>query len=98
MTNREHRRLAKILNAVKGMVAISNYQCDLYGRVVSFETLDEDSGAGGNEPCYQRQARRSSVDELRRESRVLEGEGEGEWQRRAWMALQRFCMTPTSGH
>lgn len=29
MTNREHRRLAKILNAVKGMVAISNYQCDL---------------------------------------------------------------------
>lgn len=29
MTNDEHRCLAKVLNACKGRVAISNYQCDL---------------------------------------------------------------------
>jgi DNA adenine methylase len=29
MTNQHHRELAKVLNAVKGMVAISNYQCSL---------------------------------------------------------------------
>lgn len=29
MTNEEHRQLAKVLNSVKGRVAISNYQCDL---------------------------------------------------------------------
>lgn len=29
MTNEEHQRLAKVLNSVKGLVAISNYQCEL---------------------------------------------------------------------
>jgi len=29
MTDEEHRELAEVLNSVKGMVAISNYQCDL---------------------------------------------------------------------
>jgi DNA adenine methylase len=29
MTDNEHRYLAKILNSVKGMVALSNYDCDL---------------------------------------------------------------------
>jgi len=29
MTNDEHRRLAKVLNSCKGLVAISNYQCEL---------------------------------------------------------------------
>lgn len=29
MTDDEHRQLAKALNSVKGLVAISNYQCDL---------------------------------------------------------------------
>ena len=29
MTNRQHRELAEVLNSVAGMVAISNYQCDL---------------------------------------------------------------------
>lgn len=29
MSDDQHRRLAKVLNSVKGLVAISNYQCDL---------------------------------------------------------------------
>jgi DNA adenine methylase len=29
MTNQEHAELARVLNKVRGMVAISNYQCDL---------------------------------------------------------------------
>lgn len=29
MTNEEHRALAKILHAIKGMAAVSNYDCDL---------------------------------------------------------------------
>lgn len=29
MTDEEHRELAKVLNSVKGMVALSNYNCDL---------------------------------------------------------------------
>lgn len=29
LTNENHRQLAQILNSVKGLVAISNYQCDL---------------------------------------------------------------------
>jgi DNA adenine methylase len=29
MTDDEHRQLANVLNSVKGLVAISNYQCDL---------------------------------------------------------------------
>lgn len=29
MTNQEHRELARLLNKVPGMVAVSNYQCDL---------------------------------------------------------------------
>jgi DNA adenine methylase len=29
MTDDQHRRLAKVLNSCRGMVAISNYQCDL---------------------------------------------------------------------
>lgn len=29
MTNQEHAELAKVLNAAQGMVAVSNYQCDL---------------------------------------------------------------------
>lgn len=29
MTNQEHMELARILNKVRGMVAVSNYQCDL---------------------------------------------------------------------
>jgi len=29
MTNQQHAELAKILNKVRGMVAVSNYQCDL---------------------------------------------------------------------
>ncbi len=29
MSDDEHRRLAKVLNSAKGLVAISNYQCDL---------------------------------------------------------------------
>jgi DNA adenine methylase len=29
MTDDEHRKIAKVLNSVKGLVAISNYQCDL---------------------------------------------------------------------
>jgi DNA adenine methylase len=33
MTDEAHIALAKVLNAVKGMVAISNYQCDLMDRL-----------------------------------------------------------------
>lgn len=29
MTDEEHRKLARVLNAAKGLVALSNYQCDL---------------------------------------------------------------------
>jgi DNA adenine methylase len=29
MTNQEHEELARVLNTVRGMVAVSNYQCDL---------------------------------------------------------------------
>jgi len=29
MTDDEHRKLAKVLNSIKGLAAISNYQCDL---------------------------------------------------------------------
>jgi DNA adenine methylase len=29
MTDNEHRRLAEVLNSVKGLVALSNYQCAL---------------------------------------------------------------------
>ena len=29
MSNKEHKELAKVLNSVKGLVAISNYDCDL---------------------------------------------------------------------
>ena len=29
MTNQEHADLARVLNKVRGMVAVSNYQCDL---------------------------------------------------------------------
>jgi DNA adenine methylase len=29
MTDEEHRELAKVLNSVKGHVAVSNYQCEL---------------------------------------------------------------------
>jgi DNA adenine methylase len=29
MTDRDHRELARVLNRVKGMVAVSNYQCEL---------------------------------------------------------------------
>lgn len=29
MTNAEHAELAKLFNEVRGMVAVSNYQCDL---------------------------------------------------------------------
>jgi DNA adenine methylase len=35
MTNQEHSELAKVLNAVRGKVAISNYQCDLMDRLYS---------------------------------------------------------------
>lgn len=35
MTDAEHALLAKVLNSVKGMVAISNYQCDLMDRLYS---------------------------------------------------------------
>jgi DNA adenine methylase len=33
MTDAEHAHLARVLNSVKGMVAISNYQCDLMDRL-----------------------------------------------------------------
>ena len=29
MTDRDHRELAKVLNAAEGMVAVSNYECEL---------------------------------------------------------------------
>ena len=35
MTDDEHRYLAKILNSVKGMVALSNYNCDLMDELYS---------------------------------------------------------------
>ena len=35
MTDEQHRELAKVLNQVKGMVAISNYQCELMDRFYS---------------------------------------------------------------
>jgi DNA adenine methylase len=33
MTDDEHCRLAEALNSVKGMVALSNYDCDLLNRL-----------------------------------------------------------------
>jgi DNA adenine methylase len=33
MTDNEHRQLAKVLNSAKGLVAISNYQCDLMDEI-----------------------------------------------------------------
>jgi DNA adenine methylase len=33
MTDDEHRQLAKVLNSAKGMVAVSNYDCDLMDRL-----------------------------------------------------------------
>ena len=33
MTNDEHRELASVLNSVQGMLAISNYQCDLMDKL-----------------------------------------------------------------
>lgn len=33
MTDEQHRSLAKVLNACRGMVAISNYQCDLMDKL-----------------------------------------------------------------
>ena len=33
MTDDEHRRLAQVLNSVEGMVAISNYDCDLMNEI-----------------------------------------------------------------
>jgi DNA adenine methylase len=36
MTDEQHEELAKVLNSVKGMVAISNYDCDLMNNLYPF--------------------------------------------------------------
>ncbi len=45
MTNQEHADLAKVLNTVQGMVAVSNYQCELMDELYSspkwFKTASE---------------------------------------------------------